>query len=433
MMHKNLGELLKLKKAKIFEAAAILLLAVLLGTLAVAIDGGTQIAAFASAQTAAQTTITPTNYPAYVLGSSNISSVINSSLQIGTSNITPISDVAILSSIKAGDGVLFVDGQWLQTTSFSIVATEIQPLILEGIPVIVIANSPELLKTATAGFNISQVYPTNVPLIACGLKYYPQTGQSIGLAISGSPTNSSQISKATTGAYQWSSQFLTNTVPQQMANQVSPMDNAPYWWMGFELYYYSYDEFAPYGELNFFNQYYILENSGWPNYNFYSCHYDFESVPGDESFGNNELTEWMANEYEANYVTGHSADLLIGASPTSNSGGSQTVSVSLSAEGPALAWQYNIPDVTESWMGDLSEQMAAWAHQVNIGNCGSAENTFDVNPGWTTQVPSSEKYGSVYDIYEIGWGHWNWYIPGIWGYWVEDYQATVTCYGLIFN
>jgi hypothetical protein len=148
-----------------------------------------------------------TNQTVYVFGYSPNTELIMNRLHLSTSNVTLVTNTSVLSNLT-GRFVLLIDGEcFFNTYNYSIAETAkaVQPLILNGTPVVLLNRSVDFFYFAAPDihFGYSQSSSdgyTIIPLIN-GIKLVPGSTSASTWSLGGSINN--QFGQSITAAYNW--------------------------------------------------------------------------------------------------------------------------------------------------------------------------------------------------------------------------------------
>jgi hypothetical protein len=406
---------MKRKKIVLLASLCIVVLSLTYATGALAnTSGTTQTRAFADDPEKS----VYTNQSAYVLGAVAVSTDIGQKLSASTSKITSVSDITSLSVLIPEKDMLFVDGQWLQTNLDKANAFQtFRQLLLKGIPIIFIQGAPkDALSETLAGLSLPTTV-TEVPTIAVGYKYYPETGQSSLLNIGGIPNQAGKdLSGLVNVLYKWGSDYLTNIPPIPEAAHHSPSWGAtPIYW----FQWYSYDTCSPYGRAEVYQEYYQLSEDGSPSYKWYTDKMRISSWPGCLVWNNGYHTMDMYN-----YINVGSNNYIVAYGPetdTSTVSHSVNIGVTAGQNGAAVtlgqAWTYTCssapcartstdPYHYNLWT-DVSEESAAGTY------------AYAIQPGVTVRVPETGQWSCPEEA-KIVWGY------RIWPLWFAAYTFDLS-------
>lgn len=142
-----------------------------------------------------------TDKPLKIFVSDNNQNSFSSKLDKYTSKVEKVDELSELSSIVSSETMVVIDKDWASTTDVALVEKNVDRLVKNGNPVIVIDSSPELLIETgkdlgfTSFSNNAQVY---------AMWYSPQTGAQSCCSISGYDN----VEDAITAAYKWADQAV---------------------------------------------------------------------------------------------------------------------------------------------------------------------------------------------------------------------------------
>jgi hypothetical protein len=326
-----------------------------------------------------------------------------------------------LSSVRVGTDLLFVNVAGLEKTipmqsaslsdsnqstityAQSDVRYEIRNLILEGVPVLIIANDPGLFRTALVGLDMPTVFQDNSSIY--GYKYDPVLGVAAGFCV-GRPNPTVQPDEIR-AAFAWGANRLdglADFVPSNASNQslLASTKTSPWWQYDWTLS--SYNNYGSYGQLNINTVYSVLMNDGDSTYNFYTVDFGLQNVPGPSG-----ISQWYNADMWVNTGTiNDRGDIyptrwLQNYQPTSTVSGG-TVTVGFNQNGAQIGWSYPINDVTVHDQSNYGTGTAGWWHDINeVAPIG--RQTYTLHPGMVirTQQAWGGYYQVMHDTYKIQW------------------------------
>jgi hypothetical protein len=337
--------------------------------------------------------------PVYVLGVSNPLDPLILDLQSLTSSVTILPGVSSLSLIGT-NSILFIDGNWLQSTVSldpTVMSTILTP-VLNGLPTVVIRGNPALLQDSVSGF--LQFHVTNLPMISEGVKIFNTlpdgTRQSAALQVIAG------FDYAVNAEFTWAQQMLQSNVATlstgtnaKASTAVSPSDissTSGTWTFIQKLTTDTGDAFKPMGKVFSAVTVFKLQSSGSSSYDWFNFFSNRTILPGiaiyNSPWRNLDEQDLVQNASDTNFFVSHgptnattsgptSVSFSIG--PTSGDFGAvttanQTASFFLKNSVltdtiPATSqvqWMYNIDPRSDS--GKLSfSLMDGWTDRTSIG------------------------------------------------------------------
>lgn len=370
-----------------------------------------------------------------ILGNSEISLQLASSLKNSNARASFISSDELSAGAMEKRSALLVDGKWLRTKQMEAVARSIRPVILSGTPVVVIGEGHELIKHAVEGTGLAYLQVSGSKILN-GIAYFPGHGATEIIQVQGSLEDESDIEYAAERIVEWTSQVYSKN-PSSMdiyPSEETITESTPYWAWRVTLKWYSYDNYTPYGKLNVISEYYQLINDGSSNYNWYVGRLRLESVAGYSAYGSDWKTDEMTIRADVDADPWQPDNVLIDRDPTTTSGTTTagvSVGVVMGESGAmvtaSVSWSYSVSDVQVIDEGDFSQQLARWRHNVdpdkNVG-----KYTYIAEPGLCVRVPEGGGKIGAYSVwndeYRIKWTK-GWFI-----FW-EHHEEYVWISGIV--
>jgi hypothetical protein len=352
--------------------------------------------------------------PVHILGESSITDSVKLELERVTSNIFATPKTNLLSKLKPEQDILVIDGLWLENDASTDIVENLQNVVLQGTPVLVMAGPSTILDEIIEKMEISMTLAHSDvnSIVVHGLKYYPETGAVSSLEIAGKEAKDGVVS-----AYEWARKYLSN-----IPIYPEPEHHSPWWQWRYTFTFYSQTEYSPYGQFNIVTDYYRLEEDGTGTYKWYTAHYRVQSVPGYTAYGNDWVTDSIYTRHDADSYSGCGSNILNDYDPTTTSG-TQTVGVSVGVTygeyGATVTsyttWSYSISDLVIQDTSNFGTQVACWTHDLDR-DTDVAKYTFTGELGSTDRAPEAGKYG-ISDGYHVTWTRWHWIIWPFWGDW----------------
>lgn len=187
-----------------------------------------------------------------VLGTSESTSIIMDELATMDVDIIPIDGAWQIPSLGSED-VLFVDGPWFSTQTGNSTGL-ISAVVAQGVPTFVVNGSIDAGDDLASG-NLtvrSLISSTdNEPPVVRGVKVSATGGPTLLVEVGGQAKDEGELRKAIDATVNWVSNIDGRFYPS-----TNPFDYPYYWNLTLVHYYYSGDEFKPYGRVSFENYYY---------------------------------------------------------------------------------------------------------------------------------------------------------------------------------
>lgn len=330
-----------------------------------------------------------TDKPLKIFVSDNNQNSFSSKLDKYTSKVEKVDELSELSSIVSSETMVVIDKDWASTTDVALVEKNVDRLVKNGNPVIVIDSSPELLIETgkdlgfTSFSNNAQVY---------AMWYSPQTGAQSCCSISGYDN----VEDAITAAYKWADQAVlsssTTSSISSSSGELGPAKDS-----------FFHQVCGDYGEMSSRTTYHKILGDNDPNRDYYVVHYRFEADPYnnnskntmdiscdvDKDYANQKLFSYYPQTTAGTTTVG--ADL--GASlEVSGSGFSAGVNVGVN-------WSYSFPDVVVRNGSNLGSNFFHVWHDIN--ECtNSGYDTIMVEPGIVIRVDSNLGECHNEDVYK---------------------------------
>ncbi|HZY46605.1 MAG TPA: hypothetical protein VFE96_02305 [Candidatus Bathyarchaeia archaeon] len=339
--------------------------------------------------------------PTFVLGVSNPQDPLIVDLQSQTSSLTILTGVSGLSLLGPGS-ILFIDGNWLQTTS-SIDPTILPSLdttVLTGVPSVVVRGAPTILQNSISGLLKGQV--PNLPLIAEGLKIFGTlsdgTRQAAALQII------QGFDYAVNTEFTWAQQHLTNALPSGFSAPVSTIasktrmvsnvaSNDPSWAFVLQLTTDTNDQFAPMGKIISTFTIFSLQNSGSSTHKWYNFFANQTLIPGSVAYN----SPWRNLDENDTINVNPSTNAIISSGPGSliTSGPTMvtyTVGVVSGFSGAAVTANQNQSYMLKNTNVAQSAQstyLVGWDHSIDPRSS-SGKLAVSIIPGWTDRIQMNQ-------------------------------------------
>lgn len=402
-----------------------------------------------------------------ILGTSNNTGMIQKTLSLRQISVSTINCDQI-GNVKVGKDILLVDERGFSKASVSAMKKNIQDLVLKGVPILLVSDSNELLKSinslalrdsvltlssinqTTNKINFSDsfqdeifsaVYAENCSI--SGLKYDPitQVSATYGFVTDQNHTLRSDMInlsfswalKVRGGLVATSDQNATtvNALSESSNNLVSTLTYSSEWVYKTHLTNHAGD--GNHGYIYGNTNYYVLSHDGDTTYNFYRADYQVNIIPGtgypewylaDIWFNTGNLND-RGDIYPTRWLQDHG--------PSTDQGSGQ-VSYSISAQGPTFGYTYNMADADlhDRTVG-MTPQKIGWWWNVNELSFGSypRDNLWVYGAAVVrTQQAYQGYYQVMHDEYKAHWIAIQ-YVPVHWPIYLGDYTTSFLLSGRI--
>lgn len=330
---------------------------------------------------------------------------------LGTSDLTPSIDRGLrkgtsIISIKSGDpsalrstvgvDIVIIDGKWLLDKNENEYLTFVKESILAGIPVIVIGAKSNIIGDALDG--ISSIKVNEKMSTTIGFYLDKSTGESTYLNIGNisgdapKEMRDKDVASIAAYAYKWASE-------KKISGDIYNAKSNPEWSARTAWFYYSNNQFSPYGRVQVWVKPQVLVNETNP-YNYFIVDWQISMMPGCQEYGNDWWNDniWMDDCFP--YQSQRSGDVLWDFSPQTTVN-QQSVGVTLgggiNAGGGMLSGSYTTSysgsEVQITCSCNPGAGRAQWTHDLPQGNwitSNVCKSTYTAKPGCTVQTSNGD-------------------------------------------
>lgn len=357
--------------------------------------------------------------PLKVLGATDKTTATQNILDSLVTNRSMITEDQ-LDTVRADRDILLVDELGLTASRIAETKMRVQDLILEGLPVILISDSPAFFSQPISGSysvddgfisRVSQVYIDNS--IVYGLKYDPIADASATFSYKPTLKASDQWYDALGQALDWakgSATLISDTFRENEQSSESMMAADSQAWQYVTTMTGASSADSTHGQEQVNTNYYRLTNDGDNNYNFYRVDFRQTNIPGTTGVPN----EWRCADMRID--TGnindqseiHPRRWLHDYGPTFTQQGG-TITFTMSAAGPAVSGQYPNGGATVHDIINWQTPQKGWWHDVD--EIGGGRESRTVMPGMEVRTEQARGgyYQIMHDSYSIHWMNLFWW------------------------
>lgn len=357
--------------------------------------------------------------PIKVLGATDKATATQNVLDSLVTNRSMITEDQ-LDTVRADRDILLVEESGLSVSRIAETKMRVQDLILEGVTVVLISDSPAFFNQPVNGFyssdddfisRVSQVYIDNS--IVYGLKYDPVADASATFSYTPTLKASDLWYDALGQALSWaegSAKLISDTFRANEQESASMMATASQTWQYATTMSGASSSDSTHGQQRFNTHYYRLTSDGNTEYNFYRVAFSQTNSPGSTGAPN----EWRCADMWID--TGnindrsdiHPTRWLIDCGPSFTQQGG-AVSFSMSAAGPTFNGYYPNGGATVHSTINWQTPRAGWWHDVD--ELGSGREVRTVTPGMEIQTEQARGgyYEVMHDTYSIHWMNLFWW------------------------
>lgn len=314
------------------------------------------------------------------------SNSFSSKLSKYTSNVEKVDDLLEISNTLSADTMIVFDNDWISDKDVTTIEKNVDKLIKNGNPVVIIDSDPQLLLETgrdlgfTSFADSAQVY---------AMWYSPQTGAQSCCSIGGYADNAEAIA----AAYEWANETILLNSTTSASEDLGPAHDS----------FFS-EVCGDYGVMSSRTTYHKILGDNDPNRDYYLAHYRFEANPNDN---HSKATMDINCDVDKN----NSNQILFTYYPQTTVGTTTVgadISAALEASGSGFSagisvganWSYSVPDVIVRNGSDLASNYYHVWHDIN--ECtNSGYDTTLVEPGMVIRVDSNLGECHNEDTYKV--------------------------------